>query len=410
VLGENRSGGDYCATEAHCLSLAGRIAAALGTGAGLVLLAGDMPAGSQPLSRALRETLGSHRTIIEISCQPDLALPELSPVEAWFAALPASRSELTVSETETSDAVPPLVVFDNVDRLSEQQIREVFEAAQFRACKDAAVLLLAGRDFLTRLEEPSMQFLKEGLAAQFGFGEIGPDESIEFLRHQLAARERDKKPRRIPPALLRGVAASGVLVTLGVGAFFLLHDSDFPGEPSAASLAAISSLRETSEPRSKPSKTDAIKTEAIPTRAAALYPEASAFAAAPAPEPEIPKGTSPAALFPPKDAPPNQPPSSPEIAALVSRGDGFLSAGDVASARLFYERAADAGDGPAAVRLGATFDPSFLGSAGVRKSAGDTARALSWYRRARELGSPAPEEWLKALEQQQLTEPNSPPH
>jgi hypothetical protein len=30
--------------------------------------------------------------------------------------------------------------------------------------------------------------------------------------------------------------------------------------------------------------------------------------------------------------------SPTEIAALVTHGDGFLSSGDIASARLFYER------------------------------------------------------------------------
>jgi len=87
-----------------------------------------------------------------------------------------------------------------------------------------------------------------------------------------------------------------------------------------------------------------------------------------------------------------------DIAALVTRGDAFLSAGDIASARLFYERAADAGDGAAAMRLGATFDPNFLGRVGVRGDPGDPARAASWYRRARDLGDAAAAERLKSLD------------
>jgi TPR repeat protein len=94
----------------------------------------------------------------------------------------------------------------------------------------------------------------------------------------------------------------------------------------------------------------------------------------------------------------------------VTRGDRFLTAGDIASARLFYERAADAGDGSAALRLGATFDPGFLGKAGVRETAGDSGQASSWYRRARDLGNAAAEERLKSLEQQRLTEPNPSTH
>ncbi len=82
------------------------------------------------------------------------------------------------------------------------------------------------------------------------------------------------------------------------------------------------------------------------------------------------------------------PPSFPavDIAGLLARGDGYLGMGDVTSARLFYERAADAGSGLGAMRLGATFDPNFLGRAGLVGTRGDQARADMWYGRARGLG------------------------
>jgi hypothetical protein len=76
-----------------------------------------------------------------------------------------------------------------------------------------------------------------------------------------------------------------------------------------------------------------------------------------------------------------------QIAELLARGDSFLHAGDVASARLFYERAADAGDWKSAIRMGATFDPAFLDRAGVR-TVGDPIKAQSWYRHALDLGAP----------------------
>jgi hypothetical protein len=79
--------------------------------------------------------------------------------------------------------------------------------------------------------------------------------------------------------------------------------------------------------------------------------------------------------------------SAGQITELLDRGDSFLHAGDVASARLFYERAADAGDWQAAIRMGATFDPDFLGRAGVR-TVGEPTKAQSWYRHALDLGAP----------------------
>jgi hypothetical protein len=69
------------------------------------------------------------------------------------------------------------------------------------------------------------------------------------------------------------------------------------------------------------------------------------------------------------------------------QGDARLQIGDVTSARLFYERAADAGDGRGAMRLGATFDPTFLQRAGLRNVRGDVAEAQFWYGRALDLDS-----------------------
>jgi TPR repeat protein len=92
------------------------------------------------------------------------------------------------------------------------------------------------------------------------------------------------------------------------------------------------------------------------------------------------------------------PPDAVEVAGLVRRGDVLLGTGDVASARLFYERAADAGDALAALRLGESFDPDFLHQARIWGTQGDLRTAIIWYRRARELGSAEAEILLKSLE------------
>ena len=90
--------------------------------------------------------------------------------------------------------------------------------------------------------------------------------------------------------------------------------------------------------------------------------------------------------------------SAEEMAALLARGDSLLSVGDVASARLFYERAVDGGGGLAAIRLGETFDPLFLDRVHLSGVRGDPGVALLWYRRARDLGAIDAEVLLKALE------------
>jgi hypothetical protein len=80
------------------------------------------------------------------------------------------------------------------------------------------------------------------------------------------------------------------------------------------------------------------------------------------------------------------PPLAAEVAELLARGDSFVFIGDIASARVFYERAANAGDGRAAMRMGVTFDPAFLSRAGLRGTFGAPIQAHSWYRRAVDLG------------------------
>jgi len=76
-----------------------------------------------------------------------------------------------------------------------------------------------------------------------------------------------------------------------------------------------------------------------------------------------------------------------EIAMLVTRGKGFLKDGDLASARLLFQRAAAAGNAEAAFILGTTFDPLFIRRMGVVGMEPDIARAREWYERAAELGS-----------------------
>ena len=93
--------------------------------------------------------------------------------------------------------------------------------------------------------------------------------------------------------------------------------------------------------------------------------------------------SSPVATIP--ALPPANPPMAAEISELLARGDSFVVIGDIASARVFYGRAASAGDGRAALRMGTTFDPAFLRRAGLPRTFGDPAQARSWYRRAFDL-------------------------
>ena len=407
----------YLASEAHYLSVAGRILAALHGDVSVVLVTGDPAADPQLLSQALRKLAGSRHRVIGISCGPELTGEDVFRAGSVVATLPAGGGTVTISDTAETD--PPLFVFDEAERLSDQQLGEICATIQRGAKQNAAGVLLARRGFLARLEQPSLQFLREPLVLQLRFDEIGDDEGIDFLRHQLAVRHSQDETRHGRPILFRGLAVLGVLAALGVGASLALYyvrlpDVKTPDERFIPPAGNPSSSVAPQRPAPRTAPSDA----AVPSTPEPAKPQAAPFVPTPAPlRPEqmpqpnasVPTPAAPpAAATPQAPSPPVQSPpvqsragqhlSAADIAALVTRGDAFLSAGDIASARLFYERAADAGDGAAALRLGATFDPNFLGRVGVRGNPGDPARAASWYRRARDLGDAAAAERLKSLD------------
>lgn len=104
---------------------------------------------------------------------------------------------------------------------------------------------------------------------------------------------------------------------------------------------------------------------------------------------------------PQAEAPPSPPPQSDatppprptpaldsgEIATLVKRGQDLLQNGDLASARLLLQRAAEAGSAAAALGLGATYDPLIIRRLGVIGLKPDPERAREWYSRGVALGS-----------------------
>jgi hypothetical protein len=89
------------------------------------------------------------------------------------------------------------------------------------------------------------------------------------------------------------------------------------------------------------------------------------------------------------------PPASPaarridpdELATLLKRAKGLLAVGDITSARLLLERAADAQEAEAALMLAGTYDPQVLGVQDMRSITADPAMARNWYQKAAQLGS-----------------------
>ncbi|HWZ69698.1 MAG TPA: hypothetical protein VNW89_17875 [Stellaceae bacterium] len=385
------AGSGYFATAEHHQHLAKGVIDALYRG-GVVLVSGDPPACLPMLVEALR-TAAAPRAVIEISCGPGLDFSELYA----GAVLPS-----------------PIYVFDDADRLSDVQIEALLDATQavpVRAPTPRAGVLLANSSFPSARGKPVQDLLEERLAARLRLGQLDRDETEAFIRYQL--------PPDGGSNLLTAQRVALIAITSG-------------GDPAVVNRLAY---RMFAEPGASLARDEAAAPRARWRQTAGIFVCLAIFGlivgavgsrdlgglvgnvlpqkdnivpAAGVPAQEAPPvassttGATKAAVEPAaagSERPPAAPPSFPaavplgprlsadEIAALVARGDGFLAAGDIASARLFFQRAADAGDSGAAMRMAMTFDAAFLDRAGVHGLRSDPEQAAFWYRRARDLGA-----------------------
>jgi hypothetical protein len=84
-----------------------------------------------------------------------------------------------------------------------------------------------------------------------------------------------------------------------------------------------------------------------------------------------------------------------QLDALLARGNVLEVTGDLAGARLVFQRAAEAGNARATFMLAETYDPIVLEKLGELGLASDVKAARIWYGKAKELGS---EEALQRLQ------------
>lgn len=86
-----------------------------------------------------------------------------------------------------------------------------------------------------------------------------------------------------------------------------------------------------------------------------------------------------------------------EVDVLVKQGQQFVAAGDFVTARLVFQRAAEAGNAAAALALGASYDPVVLSRLGVRGVDADVGKARAWYQKAKDFGAPDADRRLSTL-------------
>jgi hypothetical protein len=81
----------------------------------------------------------------------------------------------------------------------------------------------------------------------------------------------------------------------------------------------------------------------------------------------------------------------------LALGGRHLEQGNIAAARMFFQRAAEAGLAAGALKMAATYDPAELSRLEALALTPDRNEARKWYERARELGAQEAEERLSRL-------------
>src|SRR5579871_6496628 len=149
-----------------------------------------------------------------------------------------------------------------------------------------------------------------------------------------------------------------------------------PATPVPATQAVRGGDEISKPPQPEPASSTAVEVVAAATEPKAAPEQPPSAAAAPVDAP------SPAASV---AAPPRPSLGAGEIAMLIERGRVLFEAGDVPAARLFFRRAANAGDPAAATAMGSTYDPDVLAQRFIRGIVPDAKEAQKWYEKAREM-------------------------
>jgi len=221
-------------------------------------------------------------------------------------------------------------------------------------------------------------------------GTVTPFPTSASLQRTPAANEAAPTNSRARMAMI-GLGAFSAIALIASVSLFVLSRSHDGGTPAAMPVA------------SAPAPVVPVPSAAPPAAVVASTPTPAAAApAAPAgetvalaePQPENSHRTEASPLEETAAAPPPTPAAASasqqmapeEIKELVNRGAKLLATGDIAAARVFFERAAEQGSAAAATAAGKTYDPLYLEEAHVRGIRGDPVTAAKWYRRASAAG------------------------
>jgi hypothetical protein len=260
------------------------------------------------------------------------------------------------------------------------------------------------------LDENDSQFRSYHPARSVGFREeydpvpLFLSESDEVPMARAFGKTRDKGV-----IARRPIKTSIALIAAAVTCYAVLSvRNPFPVFANAtATLIGMSDVRSTPAPAApavQPAPVQPAPTVQASTQAPREMPSRDEIALALksahqslAPAAEI---RQPIVVAPPENValPPARNIGADELATLMTRARGLLAAGDIPSARLLLERAADGQEPSAALLLAQTYDPAVLGTQDMRNINTDPALARTWYQRAAQLGSADAQRRLSQLQ------------
>ncbi|MEK9280506.1 MULTISPECIES: hypothetical protein [unclassified Bradyrhizobium] len=259
------------------------------------------------------------------------------------------------------------------------------------------------------------------IRARAARADLSPDDPVPlFLSDPLSAPDPGEfaplalQPKgRIVPHILAAVLVASAMIVLGAvfqsdlrgllaayaGGSVAAAPDQTPANLPAAKQTAVKDPARVSDIKLASADAQDLPAPSTPSREAiatayqnALQSQAPApVAAQPAPPPQ-PAKTLPAKTLPAKTL------DADTLAGLMTRAKSLLTVGDIVSARLLLERAANAQDATAAFLLAQTYDPAVLGTNDTRTIAGDATAARDWYEKAAGLGSAEARQRLTQLQ------------
>lgn len=241
---------------------------------------------------------------------------------------------------------------------------------------------------------PPTAALSDGYAISPGSWAV-PIAALDRLRLIVPQGTAGKQEITVSLVTSEGVVLSEVKSALVIAAAGLITPEAKRPDPAATAPAPPAPV---AKPPPAPAPVETARPAPPPPPAPTPPPSPPAAEAPPKAAPPPAKATVAAPLpAKPKAPPPLSDEARKRAEGYLTRGQTHLKNGDIASARLFFQRAAEVGLAEAALAMGDTYDAIELQSIKAQGTRPDPAEARRWYERAAELGSAEAGERLKRV-------------